>query len=74
MTAGGTDPLSVRAREIAEVELGRLLDSTPVSHALFERAKKSMPLGVLFTINGTNANDRVVPHFYRAYNAINRER
>jgi hypothetical protein len=29
---------------------------------------------VLFTINGTNANDRVVPHFYRAYNSIARER
>jgi hypothetical protein len=35
---------------------------------------KAMPLGVLFTINGTNANDRVVPHFYRAYNSIARER
>ena len=44
--AGGSDPISVRAREIAEIELGRLIDSTPVSHALFERAKKSMPLGV----------------------------
>ncbi len=40
----------------------------------YARGPKSMPLGVLFTINGTNANDRVVPHFYRAYNAINRER
>ena len=38
--------MSVRAREIAEVERARLLDSTPVSHALFERAKHSMPLGV----------------------------
>jgi len=46
MAAGGNDPLSVRAREIAAIEQGRLLDSTPVSHALFERAKQSMPLGV----------------------------
>jgi len=46
VTTGGTDPLSTRAREIAELELGRLVDSTPVSHALFERAKRSMPLGV----------------------------
>ncbi len=38
------------------------------------RGPKSIPLGVLFTINGTNANDRVVPHFYRAYNSIARER
>ena len=36
----------MRAREIAAIEHGRLLDATPVSHALFERAKKSMPLGV----------------------------
>jgi glutamate-1-semialdehyde 2,1-aminomutase len=40
------DPLSVRAREIAELEQGRLIDSTPVSHALYQRALKSMPLGV----------------------------
>ena len=46
MTSGATDPLSTRARELAAVERGRLIDSTPVSHALFERAKKSMPLGV----------------------------
>jgi glutamate-1-semialdehyde 2,1-aminomutase len=46
VTAGASDPLSVRAREIAEIERARLLDSTPVSHALFERAKHSMPLGV----------------------------
>src|SRR5690349_15692699 len=46
MTSGGNDPLSVRAREIAAIEQGRLLDATPVSHALFERAKQSMPLGV----------------------------
>src|SRR2546425_4125062 len=46
MSEGGNDPLSVRAREIAAIERARLLDSTPVSHALFERAKRSMPLGV----------------------------
>jgi glutamate-1-semialdehyde 2,1-aminomutase len=46
VSEGANDPLSVRAREIAEVERARLLDSTPVSHALFERAKHSMPLGV----------------------------
>jgi len=46
VTSGGADPLSVRAREIATMERARLLDATPVSHALFERAKKSMPLGV----------------------------
>lgn len=40
----------------------------------YARGPKSMPLGVLFTINGTNSNDRVVPHFYRAYSAIARER
>lgn len=41
---------------------------------VYASGPKSMPLGVLFTINGTNANDRVVPHFYRAYNSISRER
>ncbi len=40
----------------------------------YSRGPKSLPLGVLFTINGTNHNDRVVPHFYRAYNGIARER
>lgn len=40
----------------------------------YARGPKSTPLGVLFTINSTNHNDRVVPHFYRAYNAIARER
>ena len=38
------------------------------------RGPRSIPLGVLFTINGSNANDRVVPHFHRGYNAIARER
>src|SRR4051812_49575957 len=46
MTTGANDPLSVRAREIAEIEHGRLIDATPVSHALYQRALKSMPLGV----------------------------
>ena len=46
MSGGSDDPLSERAREIAQIELGRLVDATPVSHALFERATKSMPLGV----------------------------
>jgi glutamate-1-semialdehyde 2,1-aminomutase len=46
VTTGSNDPISVRAREIAELELARLVDSTPVSHALYQRALKSMPLGV----------------------------
>ena len=46
MTTGADDPLSTRAREIAELELGRLVDSTPVSHELYERARRSMPFGV----------------------------
>jgi hypothetical protein len=28
---------------------------------------RSMPLGVFFTLNGTNANDAVVPHFLQQY-------
>jgi hypothetical protein len=31
---------------------------------------KSTPLGVLFTINGTNANDDVVPHYYHHYDWV----
>ena len=31
---------------------------------------KSTPLGVLFTLNGDNANDEVTPHFYRQYNWV----
>jgi glutamate-1-semialdehyde 2,1-aminomutase len=46
VTTGENDPLSTRAREIAGLEQGRLIDSTPVSHALYERALRSMPLGV----------------------------
>lgn len=46
MTTGANDPLSTRAREIAGIEHARMIDSTPASHALFERAKRSMPLGV----------------------------
>jgi glutamate-1-semialdehyde 2,1-aminomutase len=46
VTTGATDPLSTKAREIAQLEQGRLTDSTPISHALYERALTSMPLGV----------------------------
>ncbi len=46
MTTAGVDPLTERARDIASLERARLIDRTPVSHALFERAKRSMPLGV----------------------------
>ena len=31
---------------------------------------RSMPLGVLFTLNGTNGNDEVVPHYYRQYDWV----
>ena len=31
---------------------------------------KSMQLGVHFTLNGTNANDEVVPHYYRQYDSV----
>ena len=31
---------------------------------------KSTPLGVLFTLNGANANDEVAPHFCRQYSQI----
>ena len=40
----------------------------------YARGPPALPLGVLFSINGTNSNDRVVPHFYRAYGSITRER
>jgi glutamate-1-semialdehyde 2,1-aminomutase len=38
--------ITARAREIADKELQRLLDSTPASAKLYERAVRSMPLGV----------------------------
>src|SRR5687768_4351375 len=45
-----TDPnserMTARAREIAEREMTRLLERTPASARLFERAVRSMPLGV----------------------------
>jgi hypothetical protein len=31
---------------------------------------RSMPLGVLFTLNGTNANDDVIPHYYGQYDWV----
>jgi glutamate-1-semialdehyde 2,1-aminomutase len=40
------DRIADRARELAELERGRLQDSTPKSAELFKRAKRSMPLGV----------------------------
>ncbi len=38
--------MSARAREISVVEKETLAQATPRSRALFERASKSMPLGV----------------------------
>ena len=46
MGNGDTDRLTVRAKEVAFAETRRLLDRTPASKALFERAQHSMPLGV----------------------------
>lgn len=40
------DPITLNARRIAEIELGRLVEATPASKALFERAVRSMPGGV----------------------------
>jgi glutamate-1-semialdehyde 2,1-aminomutase len=40
------DRISARAREIAKVEGDRLLERTPASARLYERAVRSMPLGV----------------------------
>ena len=33
---------------------------------------KSIPLGVLFTLNGANANDQVAPEYHSRYDAISR--
>src|SRR2546423_11052358 len=38
--------ITTRAREIAEREKARLMDRTPASGTLFDRAVRSMPLGV----------------------------
>jgi glutamate-1-semialdehyde 2,1-aminomutase len=40
------DPISARAKEVAFAEGRRLLDRTQASKALFERAQRTMPLGV----------------------------
>jgi glutamate-1-semialdehyde 2,1-aminomutase len=45
-TKTDTDRTTVRAREIAERESARLLERTPASAALYERAIRSMPKGV----------------------------
>lgn len=44
-----TERISARAREIAEGELRRLVDRTPRSASLYQRAVRSMPLGVAST-------------------------
>jgi glutamate-1-semialdehyde 2,1-aminomutase len=41
-----TDHVTTRAREIAEREGARLLERTPASKALYERALRSLPMGV----------------------------
>jgi len=42
----GSDELTARAVNLFQSELAKLVDSTPRSRALFERACKTMPLGV----------------------------
>jgi glutamate-1-semialdehyde 2,1-aminomutase len=42
----GSDELTARAVNVFQSELAKLVDSTPRSRALFERARKTMPLGV----------------------------
>ena len=44
-----TDGMTSRAREIGQRELARLLERIPASARLFERAVRSMPLGVAST-------------------------
>lgn len=46
MSTTETDPIVVRAREIAEREHAVLLERTPGSKALYERALHTLPLGV----------------------------
>jgi glutamate-1-semialdehyde 2,1-aminomutase len=46
MVMSGDDRITARAREICAVEQQKLLDATPASKALYERAVQRMPLGV----------------------------
>ena len=48
------DVVTARAREIADRETRALLDRTPESRALFDRAVRSLPLGV---VSSFQAND-----------------
>jgi glutamate-1-semialdehyde 2,1-aminomutase len=54
VTTADTERISARAREIAKVEGDRLVERTPESARLYERAVRSMPLGVASTFQ---AND-----------------
>jgi glutamate-1-semialdehyde 2,1-aminomutase len=54
VTMADTERISARAREIAKVEGDRLVERTPESARLYERAVRSMPLGVASTFQ---AND-----------------
>ncbi len=46
MTTTDTDHITSRAQQIAETELARLIERTPASKALYERAVRTMPGGV----------------------------
>jgi glutamate-1-semialdehyde 2,1-aminomutase len=47
LTAGiDTERITAKARQIAQQEQARLLESTPASASLFSRAARTMPLGV----------------------------
>jgi glutamate-1-semialdehyde 2,1-aminomutase len=46
VSTAGDDPITRRAREVLAAERARLLERTPASRALYERASRVMPLGV----------------------------
>jgi glutamate-1-semialdehyde 2,1-aminomutase len=46
MSADDSERTRARAREIYATELDALVDATPTSHQLFERARQVLPLGV----------------------------
>jgi glutamate-1-semialdehyde 2,1-aminomutase len=49
-----TERISARAREIADRELRSLIERTPMSASLYERAVRSMPLGVASTFQSAD--------------------
>ena len=68
----GKASYDIKAQKFLSFELGAVGTHTLGDRGEYPRVPgpRSMPLAVLFTLNGSNANDEVVPHYYRQYDWV----